>query len=716
LLNCVFKIISKAVDTRLEKISDIILSRAQKGFTKQRYIQECLINITESIAYCEDTGTAGFILAIDMAKAFDTVKHDYMMLVYKFLGIGNKFASILETISTKRTASILKEDGSLTEPFNLGTGFPQGNNPSPKQFNVCGQPLIFKIEFNPAILPIEWLRNEVGPDPDPHMEPAVPDPVQGALLPVPVAVADRNGNDNVLQNGPRPAAVIVPNMAPDPDPPNPAPIRNILPIIDQNYPIDVPAVPDPGPVPVQIINFNMQGPQEPDPVPVPVRRNFNANLIRAELFPNIAHEPEPPDPPPGRNQMPLVAHHNYNVVGAAPVPANAPEPEPPPGAVIERNPAPPIANNNLNDMRAVPDPGLDPEPDPNANLNNHVSIRKYGVPENKLKSGKVEAFADDNTVMGKNSPQAINAIKSNLADFAVLSGLKCNVDKSMIMVVGTGGQIPDYIANSGFKVTETLHILGVDITRNFDNLVKNFDKIIEKIKKVGNFWHRYRLSLIGRINVVKTLMLSQLSYIGSFLSPSNEQLTNMLPVVNDFISSNLRLSKKFINTSVQKGSIGMINLNQFITGIQFSWIKLSFKSDIDIWRKSINNCSKGNVLTAASSDLNHRQNPVTCGILRSFESFKAEFYKQNDNFMAGYVKGNPFLVKSRINNSLLNVDFIMNSPQDNSFLQINQLLTEARNLLPKPELQVVIGSAVTDPDYQALNPLVPSRQICAAYN
>jgi hypothetical protein len=53
LLNCVFKIIAKTVDTRLQKINEIILTRAQKGFTKNRQIQECIINIVETIAYSE---------------------------------------------------------------------------------------------------------------------------------------------------------------------------------------------------------------------------------------------------------------------------------------------------------------------------------------------------------------------------------------------------------------------------------------------------------------------------------------------------------------------------------------------------------------------------------------------------------------------------------------------------------------------------------------
>jgi hypothetical protein len=65
LLNVGYKVISKAINNRLKKISGTVLSRAQKGFTNNRYIQECLINILESVSYCERNKVPGFMLAID---------------------------------------------------------------------------------------------------------------------------------------------------------------------------------------------------------------------------------------------------------------------------------------------------------------------------------------------------------------------------------------------------------------------------------------------------------------------------------------------------------------------------------------------------------------------------------------------------------------------------------------------------------------------------
>jgi hypothetical protein len=49
-----------------------------------------------------------------MAKAFDTVQHNFMNYVYKFFGLGDWLISALNTISTGRTAAILLENGGLT--------------------------------------------------------------------------------------------------------------------------------------------------------------------------------------------------------------------------------------------------------------------------------------------------------------------------------------------------------------------------------------------------------------------------------------------------------------------------------------------------------------------------------------------------------------------------------------------------------------------------
>jgi hypothetical protein len=128
-------------------VSGIIFSRGQKGFTKDRHIQEVLINLIEMIAHCKEYNIPGAILSIDTAKAFDTVSHKYMHHVYSFFGFGPNFIKLLETLGNNRTACIAFDDGSHSAEIDLKCGRAQGNTSSPVEYNMAQQIVLFKIEL-----------------------------------------------------------------------------------------------------------------------------------------------------------------------------------------------------------------------------------------------------------------------------------------------------------------------------------------------------------------------------------------------------------------------------------------------------------------------------------------------------------------------------------------------------------------------------------------
>jgi Reverse transcriptase (RNA-dependent DNA polymerase) len=154
LLSNLYKILSRAINNRLNKIINRVCSRAQKGYNSYRYTQEVLINTWEKISYCRKNGIKGAIVAIDMAKAFDTLSHNYVNAVYKFFNIGPNMCRWLNLIGKDRVACISLGTGKDSNYFNLGRGRPQGDNVSPNTFNFSEQILIFKLELDPGILPI----------------------------------------------------------------------------------------------------------------------------------------------------------------------------------------------------------------------------------------------------------------------------------------------------------------------------------------------------------------------------------------------------------------------------------------------------------------------------------------------------------------------------------------------------------------------------------
>jgi hypothetical protein len=151
LLSCMYKILSRALNNRLKTTRDTIFSRAQKGFTNSRFIQEVLINVCETIGFANFHSIPGCLVAIDQAKAFDTIGNKYMLEAYKFFGFGESMINLLTVLGSNRTASISFDDGSESAPFDLERGRTQGNGPSPCEYNIGQQVLLFKIELCPEI-------------------------------------------------------------------------------------------------------------------------------------------------------------------------------------------------------------------------------------------------------------------------------------------------------------------------------------------------------------------------------------------------------------------------------------------------------------------------------------------------------------------------------------------------------------------------------------
>jgi hypothetical protein len=151
LLSCMYKVLSRAVNNRLKSVVNRFTSRAQKGFTNHRFIQEVLINVCSTINHCNINNVEGALLSIDQSRAFDTISHKYMTEVYRFFGFGEEFINMANTIGTGRTASIIYDDGTLSPEFNLETGRPQGDGPSPLQYNMGEEIVLLKIELDPRV-------------------------------------------------------------------------------------------------------------------------------------------------------------------------------------------------------------------------------------------------------------------------------------------------------------------------------------------------------------------------------------------------------------------------------------------------------------------------------------------------------------------------------------------------------------------------------------
>ena len=91
LINCSFKIFSKALNNRLIKISERLISPNQTAFIKGRYIIESVVAAHEIIHEVARKKEARIFLKLDYEKAYDRVNWSFLEEVLRTRGFNHKW-------------------------------------------------------------------------------------------------------------------------------------------------------------------------------------------------------------------------------------------------------------------------------------------------------------------------------------------------------------------------------------------------------------------------------------------------------------------------------------------------------------------------------------------------------------------------------------------------------------------------------------------------
>jgi len=84
------------------------------------------------------------------------------------------------------------------------------------------------------------------------------------------------------------------------------------------------------------------------------------------------------------------------------------------------------------------------------------------------------------------------------------------------------GEVSEEITNLGFPLTNEITVLGFVLQNQGDMVARNYEKVREKIFNIIRFWERFNLSLPGKIAIYKALLLPQINFIATVLSPSTK--------------------------------------------------------------------------------------------------------------------------------------------------------------------------------------------------
>ena len=98
-----------------------------------------------------------------------------------------------------------------------------------------------------------------------------------------------------------------------------------------------------------------------------------------------------------------------------------------------------------------------------------------GITFSKMES-RSETFADDTTIILQRSAKNLT-----FADFHIVSGLSCNIEKTSIIPFGMNTNHKDTLCdNLGFEWTNNFTLLGFCLDNTLTKLHLNFTKVKEK--------------------------------------------------------------------------------------------------------------------------------------------------------------------------------------------------------------------------------------------
>ena len=126
LLNCLYKLLSKAISNRINNILPSIIHPDQCGFVKGRYIGECIRTTMDIMDWARTKDRSGLLLLIDFKKAFDSISFQYMEKVLKFFGFGDKIVNWVK-ILLKNFKGCINHAGNISSYFDILRGCRQGD-------------------------------------------------------------------------------------------------------------------------------------------------------------------------------------------------------------------------------------------------------------------------------------------------------------------------------------------------------------------------------------------------------------------------------------------------------------------------------------------------------------------------------------------------------------------------------------------------------------
>jgi len=173
-----------------------------------------------------------------------------------------------------------------------------------------------------------------------------------------------------------------------------------------------------------------------------------------------------------------------------------------------------------------------------------------------------------------------------------MPGLKLNSEKTKVIWIGSRKYSAHSIKTRWKLVWGNIRfkVLGVWFDVDLDKMIsQNYNDKTEKMRTILISWKKIYLSIVGKVAVIKSLIIPQFNILFSTLPDPDAKILNTINKhVNEFLWNGVSRIKHIVLTNdYPEGGVRMINLKAFMDSINNYWIRICIQ-DIAKWINLIN--------------------------------------------------------------------------------------------------------------------------------
>ena len=205
---------------------------------------------------------------------------------------------------------------------------------------------------------------------------------------------------------------------------------------------------------------------------------------------------------------------------------------------------------------------------------------------------KQAQFADDLWAVLKAQEKNLRNFMYTVETFCRDSGLRVNYNKTQILRIGN-------LKNSEAKLytqkpiswSKRVKILGLEFTASKEDTVKiNYETLLDKITKVFDSWQNRTLTLLGKIQVVNSLVIPlMVHYFTSLYDPPVDFIQKYKTKLNEFLwmGRGMRIGYNKLIKKYNKGGLKPVDMEAKNKSLKCKWIQMSTESKA-FWAKYAN--------------------------------------------------------------------------------------------------------------------------------